>query len=118
MESFANRPSRQTRGSMKKKKFLISALVICSCSAALWAAKPDPVVYTPKNQKDAAVPIALWLHGYRSFPGFLADEREYFQSVADTLGIAIIGIPATTPLGDGTFQWSEEPVADHAYIQQ
>jgi predicted esterase len=39
------------------------------------------------------------------------------QKHADALGAVIIGFPATTDLGDGTQQWSEEPVADHAYIQ-
>ena len=39
------------------------------------------------------------------------------QKHADKLGAVIIGFPATTDLGDGTQQWSEEPVADHAYIQ-
>ncbi len=39
------------------------------------------------------------------------------QKHADTMGAVIIGFPATTDLGDDTQQWSEEPVADHAYIQ-
>jgi len=100
------------------KKVLIGILMTFFWSAGLWAGKPEPVVYAPKNAKNGAVPIAVWLHGYRNFPGFLADEREYFEGVADSLGIAIVGIPGTTPLEDGTLQWSEEPVADHAYIQQ
>jgi len=100
------------------KKFLIVILLNFFCCAMLWGAKPEPVIYSPKNQKDSAVPIAVWLHGYRSFPGFFSDEHEYFQGVADSLGIAIVGIPGTTVLEDGTLQWSEEPAADHAYIQQ
>jgi len=39
------------------------------------------------------------------------------QMHADAIGAVIVGFPATTDLGDGTQQWSEEPVADHAYIQ-
>jgi len=35
----------------------------------------------------------------------------------DAIGAVIIGFPATADLGDNTQQWSEEPVADHAYIQ-
>lgn len=91
------------------------------CLAALFgfvcalAAKPDPVVYLPRNVS-GSLPVAVWLHGYRSFPGALGDA-EFFQGVADTLSIAIIGIPGTTTLDDETLQWSEEPVADHAYIQ-
>ena len=69
---------------------------------------------------DCPFPVALWLHGYRGyspegyFPGETADAM---QRHADALGAVIIGFPATTDLGDGTQQWSEEPVADHAYIQ-
>lgn len=100
------------------RKLVISMVMLFLCCATLWGGKPEPVVYLPKTQKDSAVPVAVWLHGYRSFPGFIAEEREYFQGIADSLGIAIVGIPGTTPLGDDTLQWSEEPVADHAYIQQ
>ncbi|EDY82476.1 hypothetical protein VDG1235_2099 [Verrucomicrobiia bacterium DG1235] len=39
------------------------------------------------------------------------------QAHADEIGAVIVGFPATTDLGDDTQQWSEEPVADHAYIQ-
>jgi predicted esterase len=79
------------------------------------AAKPEPIVYFPAGVT-TPVPVAVWLHGLRAFPGILED-KEYFQQVSDQLKIAIVGVPGTTALRDGTLVWSEEPVADQAYIQ-
>jgi predicted esterase len=87
--------------------FIATALIAC--------AKPAPLVYAPK-QSEGKLPVAVWLHGYRNFPGAL-DDAAFFQAVADRLNIAIVGIPGTTTLDDDTLQWSEEPVADQAYIQ-
>lgn len=95
---------------MKRLLWLFVILSLCSIAFA----KPDPILYLPKNHS-GKVPTAVWLHGYRGYPGVL--KEVYFQSFADRLGIAIVGFPATTDLGDDTQQWSEEPVADHAYIQ-
>ena len=78
-------------------------------------AKPPTVIYYPAGATNA-VPVMVWLHGYRSFPGALSDT-EYFQHTADRLQIAIVGIPGTTVMADETLVWSEEPVADHHYIQ-
>jgi len=50
-----------------------------------------------------------------TFPG--ETSTGYAEACQTSLGRVIIGFPATTDLGDGTQQWSEEPVADHAYIQ-
>jgi predicted esterase len=95
-------------------RFLLTPLVFLF-ALAVAAAKPAPLVYSPKNA-GGKLPVAVWLHGYRNFPGAL-DDAEFFQGVADRLQIAIVGIPATTTLDDETLQWSEEPVADNAYIQ-
>jgi predicted esterase len=92
---------------------LLAVAFVFWCGAV--SAKPAPVFYFPSGA-EGKLPVAVWLHGYRSFPGALSDA-EYFQSVAERLKIAIIGIPGTTTLDDETLQWSEEPVADHAYIQ-
>ena len=89
--------------------------VVFLAALAVAAAKPGPLVYAPKNA-EGKLPVAVWLHGYRNFPGALSDA-EFFQGVADRLKIAIVGIPATTTLDDDTLQWSEEPIADNAYIQ-
>ncbi len=48
----------------------------------------------------------------------MLEDKDYFQRIADELKIAIVGIPGTTALADGTLVWSEEPAADHAYIQE
>jgi pimeloyl-ACP methyl ester carboxylesterase len=89
----------------------LSALMWCSAIAA----KPAPVVYSPSGAS-GKLPVAVWLHGYRNFPGALSDA-EYYQAIAQQLKIAIVGIPGTATLDDETLQWSEEPVADHAYVQ-
>jgi predicted esterase len=93
--------------------FICCAVLVVQASAAV--NKPEPIVYFPAGVT-TSVPVAVWLHGIRAFPGILED-KEYFQRIADRLKIAIVGIPGTTMLFDGTLVWSEEPVADHAYIQ-
>ncbi len=99
-----------------KQPFCIVIFVCCMLLAVeAIAAKPEPIVYFPTGTT-ATVPVAVWLHGIRAFPSVLED-KEYFQHVADQLKIAIVGIPGTTELRDGTLVWSEEPAADHAYIQ-
>lgn len=77
--------------------------------------KPAPVVYLPKSG-GPQLKVAVWLHGYRGYPGVI--KEAYFQEFADRLNVAIVGFPATTELGDDTQQWSEEPSADHAYVQE
>jgi predicted esterase len=83
------------------------------------AEKAKPFVFVPSTG-EGPFPVAVWLHGYRGYSpvgynpkGSTADMQKH----ADMLGTVIVGFPATTDLGDNTQQWSEEPVADHAYIQ-
>jgi predicted esterase len=96
---------------------IAAAVVILAVTAR--AEKPQPFLFTP-SEGAGPFPVALWLHGYRGyspagyFPGATAAAM---QKHADKLGAVIIGFPATTDLGDGTQQWSEEPNVDHAYIQ-
>jgi predicted esterase len=81
--------------------------------------KPLPFIFTP-TEGGGPFPVAVWLHGYRGYStsGYFPGETSAaMQKHADKLGAVIIGFPATTDLGDGTQQWSEEPVADYAYIQ-
>jgi predicted esterase len=83
------------------------------------AEKPKAFIFAP-SEGTGPFPVALWLHGYRGYSpdGYFPGETSAaMQKHADKLGAVLIGFPATTELGDGTQQWSEEPVADHAYIQ-
>jgi predicted esterase len=99
-------------------KFLIAIFLTLTCLFAQ-AEKPKEFVIVP-SKGDGLFPVALWLHGYRGYSAegyFPGETREAMQKHADALGAVIIGFPATTDLGDNTQQWSEEPVADHAYIQ-
>ncbi len=97
----------------------IARFLLFASASVLWCnssiAKPPPVVFVPTGATNA-MPVMVWLHGYRAFPSVLSD-KEYFQGVADRLQIAVVGIPGTTTLSDETYVWSEEPVADHFYIQ-
>jgi predicted esterase len=102
-------------GLKRVSQSLLLVLALLLPRAAAGAGKLEPVVCFPAKAT-GQVPVAIWLHGYRAFPSEMED-RAYYQGVADKLGVAIIGIPGTTMLEDGTPVWSEQPAADHAYIQ-
>src|SRR5438093_8944714 len=98
---------------------IIAVAVLLATVHEVHADKAKPFIFTPTNGT-GPFPVALWLHGYRGYSpeGYFPGETvAAMQKHADTLGAVIIGFPATTDLGDNTQQWSEEPVADHAYIQ-
>lgn len=102
-----------------KNAWVLSAVLALFTSVAQ-AAKPRHFIFIPKNASEP-MPVAVWLHGYRGYSpdGYVPGESaEVLQKHADAIGAVIIGFPATTDLGDNTQQWSEEPVADHAYIQE
>lgn len=101
-------------------KHLLTTILFFLLATVSEAAKPKPFIFVPKDAA-GTLPVAVWLHGYRGYsplgpmPG---ESEESIQKLADALGAVILGFPATTDLGDDTQQWSEEPVADHAYIQE
>jgi len=99
-------------------RFLLTAFLL-TIALAVYAEKAKPFLFTPTNGS-GPFPVVLWLHGYRGYSpeGYFPGETAVaMQKHADSLSAAIIGFPGTTDLGDNTQQWSEEPVADHAYIQ-
>ncbi|WP_395744135.1 alpha/beta hydrolase [Prosthecobacter sp.] len=101
-------------------KHILATVLFLLIATASEAAKAKPFLFVPKNAAEGPLPVAVWLHGYRGYSpeGYFAGATvEAMQQHADALGAVIIGFPATTDLGDDTQQWSEEPVADHAYIQ-
>ena len=98
---------------------LIIILVVQLGIPSVHAEKAKPFIFAPGNGL-GPFPVLVWLHGYRGYSpdGYMPGETAAsMQKHADTLGAVIVGFPATTDLGDNTQQWSEEPVADHAYIQ-
>src|ERR1017187_956350 len=98
---------------------IIAAIILLAVIPEVHADKAKPFIFTPTNGP-GPFPVALWLHGYRGYSAegyFPGETAAAMQKHADILGAVIIGFPATTDLGDNTQQWSEEPVADHAYIQ-
>jgi len=98
---------------------IIAAAILLAVIPEVHADKAKPFIFTPTNGP-GPFPVALWLHGYRGYSAegyFPGETAAAMQKHADMLGAVIIGFPATTDLGDNTQQWSEEPVADHAYIQ-
>jgi len=99
---------------------MIAAVLLLAVVPQTHADKPKAFIFTPKDGT-GPFPVALWLHGYRGYSPegyFPGETAAAMQQHADTIGAVIIGFPATADLGDDTQQWSEEPVADHAYIQQ
>ena len=89
------------------------------CVHSAWGQKPAQFVIKP-TKGEGPYPVAVWLHGYRGYSAdgyFPGKKRDELQKHANATGAVIVGFPATTDLGDGTQQWSEEPVADQAYIQ-
>lgn len=101
-------------------RILFSLLLIGLTIPSSYAEKAEPFVFVP-SKGDGPFPVALWLHGYRGYSPsgyFPGESAEAMQKHADALGAVIVGFPATTELGDDTQQWSEEPVADHAYVQE
>ena len=112
-----------TRPSDKTNAAIVRTVTFLACLFLVFqirAEKPKAFLFKPSNGK-GPYPVVLWLHGYRGYSpeGYFPGEKaEALQKHADAIGAVIIGFPATTDLGDNTQQWSEEPVADHAYIQQ
>ncbi len=101
------------------QRFFLTLLIGPLLLSQACAEKAKPFVFVPATGS-GPFPVAVWLHGYRGYSplgynpkGSVADMQKH----ADALGAVIVGFPATTDLGDSTQQWSEEPVADHAYIQ-
>lgn len=104
---------------MKRLTRFIGTVLLSVIAFGANAQKPKPFIFTPTNGA-GPFPVVLWLHGYRGYSAdgyFPGESGAAMQKHADLLGAAIIGLPATTDLGDDTQQWSEESVADHAYIQ-
>jgi predicted esterase len=104
---------------MKHLFRIIAAAALLALVPPVHAEKAKPFIFTPSTGK-GPFPVALWLHGYRGYSPegyFPGETAASMQKHADSIGAVIIGFPATTDLGDNTQQWSEEPIADHAYIQ-
>jgi len=98
---------------------IIAVVALLAIVSKAHADKAKPFVFKPTSGT-GPFPVALWLHGYRGYSAegyFPGETSAAMQKHADILGAVIIGFPGTTDLGDNTQQWSEEPVADHAYIQ-
>ncbi len=94
------------------------ALLLSFQTTSALAEKARPFAFVP-SKGEGPFPVAVWLHGYRGYApnGYCLAGTEAMQKHADALGAVIVGFPGTTELGDDTQQWSEEPVADHAYVQ-
>ena len=104
---------------MRHLLYGIAVFTFLAWGGVAFGEKPKAFVFKPSTGS-GPFPVALWLHGYRGYSPtgyFPGESAAAMQKHADAIGAVIVGFPATTDLGDGTQQWSEEPVADHAYIQ-
>ena len=72
------------------------------------------VLYRPRGiEAGRALPTVIWLHGFRANP----DLGRIGQALSDQLGIAILGVSATEPLGEDRYRWSEVPKRDSDRIR-
>ena len=61
------------------------------------------------------LPVFVGLHGLGSNPSGFVDP-EMYQSLADQMGVAFLGVSGTLTRGKHSFVWSEDPVKDLARI--
>jgi predicted esterase len=75
------------------------------------------VVLLPRSwDHKSALPVAIWLHGYRANP-FDLTVASHYQSTADTLGIAIVGVPATREEDPSTYMWTNDSRLDGERVE-
>lgn len=86
-------------------------------AAKYWRKHGEParVLLLPRGRRDpGTLDLLVCLHGDGGNPKeFVAD----FQSLADALGIAVLGISATTPTGPQHYRWSEDAEENHARVE-
>jgi predicted esterase len=76
------------------------------------------VVLLPRNwDRKSELPVAIWLHGYRANP-FDLKVASHYQSTADTLGIAIVGVPATREEDSSTYMWANDARLDGERVEE
>lgn len=93
------------------------ALLLLSTQAT-YAGVDATLVLVPKSwDHTSALPVAVWLHGYRANPSRILEDANY-QITADSLNIAIVGVPATREAGSNSYIWSELPEYDLERVQK
>ena len=81
------------------------------------AADADFLAIVPQNH-DPAQPIAgaVWLHGKGADLMGMEFLADYYQEVADSLQIAIVGLTAPIEEEEGGYRWRESISGDREYI--
>jgi len=96
---------------------LIPLLFILTCQYT-FADVDGTIVLLPKNwDHKSTLPVAIWLHGYGANPSKIRTDAHY-QAAADTLNIAVIGIPATRKVGPDSFVWTDDTIFDSEHVEQ
>ncbi len=86
---------------------------------AYWAASGhrQTVLVLPEGyKKGTPIGVLVGLHGLGHRPDGFVDES--FQSFADDLNMAIVGVSGTVPTGRRSFVWSEDPASDARQIRR
>lgn len=65
--------------------------------------------------KGKAIAALVGLHGLGSGPADFGDADDY-QPLADAMGVAIIGVSGTEPIGPHGYVWAEDPARDAARV--
>jgi predicted esterase len=68
-------------------------------------------------KKGTPIGVLVGLHGLGHRPDGFVDEDTY-QSFADELNMAIVGVSGTVPTGRRSFVWSEDPPTDARQIRR
>lgn len=95
------------------RQLLVILLSACSACAGV----KSTIVLIPKTwDHHSPLPVSVWLHGYGANPSRLLEDAHY-QSTADTLKIAIVGVPATREVADASFVWTDVPDLDLEQVE-
>jgi len=74
------------------------------------------VILPEGHAPEDPIPGAIWLHGYGWNPSELSIFEEDYQQIANDLGIALIGISASTKIEEGSYEWLEDREGDYDHI--
>ncbi len=68
-------------------------------------------------QNDRPIPVVVGLHGLGDSAKNFLGRDEFYQSLANNLGVALIAVSGTQPSGPRSFTWSENLERDRQHIE-
>ena len=86
--------------------------------AAFWrksGTRREVVTLPDGYDGNVPIPVIVGLHGLGSRPEDFAGSEDD-QRLADSLGVALVGVSGTDPRGPNSFVWSEDVARDAAHV--